>query len=293
MSRPTHRRPAVRTAAATATAGALAAVAVLAAGAPAGGAARSATAARAAAPEATSTPTVSGTPQEGQKLTGGKGTWSGTPTDFNYSWTRCDKNGDSCAAIGGATGATYTLTSADVGNTLRFSVQAKNASGSTTAASVPTAIVTAQGATTTAATTTAPAPAATGCPKGNGPVAAKDVSAPARLLLDGQQVDPDPVTRRTPQMILRYHVSTTCGQSVQGALVYVSAVPFGQFDQPAEQVTGNDGWAEVVLHPQPGLFPVSPRQQLVALFVRARKSGEDILAGISARRLFSVKVRLG
>ena len=72
----------------------------------------------------TSLPTVTGTPQAGQTLTGAKGVWSGSPTDYNYFWTRCDTNGGSCANISGASAATYTLTSADVGNTLRFKVEA-------------------------------------------------------------------------------------------------------------------------------------------------------------------------
>ena len=247
------------------------------------------TAARTVTPSNTSTPTVSGTPTEGQKLTGGHGTWSDSPTDFNDFWTRCDKTGNSCANISGATSATYTLTSADVGNTIRFKVQATNSSGSAFASSVPTAVIAKQAATTTSE---APPASATGCPSGTGPVNITNVTKPAGLLIDQQQVEPASINRGTAQVTLRYHVSNTCKQAVQGALVYVLAVPFAQFDVPAESTTGADGWAEVVLHPIAGGFPVSGKQQLVALFVRARKSGEDLLAGISGRRLFSVPVKL-
>ena len=235
-------------------------------------------------PDNTSPPTISGTPQEGQKLTGDKGTWSSHPTDFNYFWVRCDKNGGSCADISGAHAATYTLTSADVGNTIRFKVQATNAAGSTFASSVPTAVI------KTATAPPPPAPA-TGCPAGSGPANVADVKAPARLVIDAQQSDPSVVRGDTQQITLRYHVSDTCGQSVQGALVYATAVPFGQLNIPPEQPTGSDGWAELSFRTLAG-FPVTRHQQLIALFVRARKSGENLLAGISARRLFSLRVNL-
>ena len=77
-------------------------------------------------------PVVTGTPQEGKTLTGDRGDWSNSPTDYNYAWLRCGKTGGSCAVISGAHATKYTLTSADVGNTLRFRVIAKNADGQTT-----------------------------------------------------------------------------------------------------------------------------------------------------------------
>ncbi len=89
------------------------------------------TAATAAAPQNTSPPTITGTAQEGQKLVGHRGTWSGKPTDYNDFWVRCDKNGGSCANISGANNRNgYLLKSVDVGNTIRFKVKAKNADGS-------------------------------------------------------------------------------------------------------------------------------------------------------------------
>jgi hypothetical protein len=74
----------------------LAVVVILGAGAGAGAAAT------AVVPQNTSPPTITGTAQEGQKLVGHRGTWSGNPTDYNDFWVRCDKDGGSCANISGA-----------------------------------------------------------------------------------------------------------------------------------------------------------------------------------------------
>ncbi len=235
----------------------------------------------AAVPHNTSPPTITGTPQEGQTLTGTVGTWSGTPTDYNDFWMRCDKTGGSCSNISGAHALTYVLQSSDVGATIRFKVQARNAKGSNTATSVPTAVITAA----------AKPPPANGCPAGTSPVQVGSVSSPARLLIDGQQASPSVVHRGQQQLIVRYHVSACGGRSVQGALVYATAVPFNQLSIPPEQATGSDGWATLDFRMLAG-FPVSQKQQLIAIFTRARKSGEDILGGISTRRLFSVQVNL-
>ena len=90
---------------------------------------------------------------------------------------------------------------------------------------------------------------------------------------------------------MRFHVGS-CGGSVQGALVSATAVPYGMFGNTNEQTTGSDGWASLDFTALTG-FPVSQKQQLLVLFVRARKSGDDILGGISSRRLVSFKVSRG
>jgi hypothetical protein len=93
-------------------------------------------------PANTSPPTTSGTAQQGQTLNASPGTWSGTqPINYAYQWQRCDSTGANCNPITGATGTSYTLTSADVGSTLEVKVTASNMAGSATASSAPTAVV--------------------------------------------------------------------------------------------------------------------------------------------------------
>ncbi len=242
------------------------------------------TTATAAAPKNTSPPTITGKAVEGQTLVGHRGKWSGTVADYNDWWQRCDKDGGSCANIAGQGDRNgYVLKNVDVGNTIRFRTEAKNADGATRASSVPTAVV--------AAATTTPPPAATGCSKSGGTVPVAGVSAPARLTIDQTQVSPSTIGRGTSSVTVRLHVSA-CKGSVENALVYVTAVPYGQFSVPNEQPTGSDGWATLQFNAQAG-FPVSSKQQLLVMFVRARKAGEPILGGVSSRRLVSFHVATG
>jgi hypothetical protein len=239
----------------------------------------------AARPENTAPPTISGTPAEGSTLTGTNGSWTHGPTSYAYTWYRCDRNGNNCSGISGAHSSRYRLTSADVAATLRLRVTAGNSEGSSSATSVPTAVI--QHA--------APPPPTrpAGCPGGTAsPDQVSQLSPPARLLVDTLQASPQVVTRGTTEVVVRFHVTSSCGRPVQGALVYATATPYNQFSIPPEAATGSDGWATLVFHRLRG-FPVSGRQQLIAVFVRARKPGESLLGGISTRRLVSIPVRLG
>jgi len=87
-------------------------------------------------PANTVAPVVSGTATFGQTLSTTNGTWTGVPTPtYTYQWQRAGSN------ISGATGSTYQLVSADVGNAIRCVVTATNTAGSSSANSNATAAV--------------------------------------------------------------------------------------------------------------------------------------------------------
>jgi hypothetical protein len=243
-----------------------------------------ATAAVTAAPQAPTDavrPSIKGTAVVGQTLSADQGSWSGPgPITYSYQWMRCDKPGNTCGPISGATKSTYMLTSADAGHALRVIVGAKNAAGQTNATSIATAPVAQAGSA---------GETANGCSKGTLSVA--NVAPPARLTIDHMQYSPGVLTRSSRQLVARFHVSA-CGASVQGAKVYATAVPYNQFTVPGEATTDGSGWATITLDRLSG-FPAARRQQLLALFVRARKPGENLLAGVSTRRLVSTHVDLG
>lgn len=79
------------------------------------------------APANTGAPAIQGSVAVGQQLTCTQGSWSNSPTGYTYSWRR---DGNEVA-----TGAQYTLTSADAGRSITCVVTATNAGGSSTATS--------------------------------------------------------------------------------------------------------------------------------------------------------------
>jgi len=91
-----------------------------------------------AAPVNTAPPTISGTPTVGQTLTAANGTWSNTPTSYDYQWLRCNATGGSCVNVANGTQKTYTLVGADANHTMRVKVTATNADGSSSAQSAQT-----------------------------------------------------------------------------------------------------------------------------------------------------------
>jgi hypothetical protein len=232
-------------------------------------------------------PVIAGTARVGSTLTATQGQWSNSPTAFRFQWVRCptsggNPTGSDCATIGGATNQAYTLATADQGRRMRVRVTASNAAGSATSASNATAVVAAA----------PPVPVPTGCPGGTDAIRPEQISPPARLTIDRQSLAPSVVTSQTRTLTVRFRVSACGGRPVQGMLVYVTAVPYSQFTVPPEATTGGDGWAQLTMN-RDRFFPASSRQQLLVMFVRARKNGEPVLGGVSTRRLVSFPVRLG
>jgi hypothetical protein len=224
------------------------------------------------APKNTSPPSISGNPQEGSTLTVSAGGWSGTPAPhFAYQWQRCIGTGGGCTDIAGATGTTYTLTSADVGHTLRVNVTASNSNGSSVATSPETPLI---------------APAKSG--QSGVAISVAQVSPPDRLIVDKVSFSPNPTTTRNP-IVARFHVSDTRGFSIAGALVYALGLPYSWTFPAPEAPTDSSGWATITMRPTANM-PIH-RPNALVIFVRARKPGDDLLAGVSTRRLVQEGIR--
>ncbi len=94
------------------------------------------------APSTVAPPALGGAPGQGQVLTTSVGAWLHAPSGYAYQWERCAASGTGCADISGAAAATYTLTAADVGHTVRSSVSAHNGVGTASfVASAPSSVV--------------------------------------------------------------------------------------------------------------------------------------------------------
>ena len=221
-------------------------------------------------PANTQAPAISGTAVVGGTLTATEGTWTGAPDSYGFIWVQCDQAGSNCVDTN-ARGRTYGVRSDDLGRTIRVQVRATNPRGATTAESAQTAVVR----------------AAVG--GGAGPaVSVTNISLPERLVISGFSASPSAIRNRSDPVTIRIRVTDTRGRLVQGALVLASAVPFGRVTAAPETPTNASGVASMVVRPTARL-PLQ-RGASVVFFLRARKPGENLLAGISTRRLVQVRV---
>jgi len=96
---------------------------------------------------------------------------------------------------------------------------------------------------------------------------------------------PSPVTSRHQPISIRVHVSDTRAFVVRGALVFVRSTPLVT-STPPEQATDQSGFVTFRVLPR-ATFPLR-RGFSVQFFLRVRREGDPLLAGISNRRLAQV-----
>ena len=190
------------------------------------------------------------------------------------------QGGGNCSYIVGAHLPTHMLTAREIGYTIRFKVVAKNSSGWGTAFSAPTPVPP-EGRT---------AIAGNRCPPRDRE-SRRLRASPRRLLVD--------TCRET-------HRSSRAGHP-QTLVVRLPRRPRRAWGPAGRARPRHRHSIQPVFDPGRGShrrgrlgdasrssacagFPVSRHQQLIAIFVRARKPGENLLAGISTRALVSIRV---
>jgi hypothetical protein len=220
-------------------------------------------------PVNTALPVIGGTPVVGQTLHTSVGAWTGaTPLQYTYQWARSNAKGG-YDPIAQATRQTYKVTSADVGWKLYLQVKAQNRYGAAWATSRPTVTV-------------------TGTPVAPGVVSVSTITPPDRLVVSKVSFTPT-IVRSRDAFQARFVVTDSHGHPVQGALVYAIGIPYGWVKNAPEQATGADGSVTLTIVPTASL-PIGGRHALV-MFVRARKPGGSLLAGVSTRRLVQILLR--
>jgi hypothetical protein len=233
-------------------------------------------------PTAKALPSISGSAREGDTLTAAEGTWErGDRISFAYQWQRCDAAGAGCANIAGGGAKAYVAQAADVGRTLRVQVAATDSDGSSQAVSGVTRDVVPRGADPTVR----PA-GAQRLQDGSYSIPVTSVNLPERLNIARVEFQPSVLRSRAP-FTGRFRIMDTRGYAVRDALVYVVGVPFSRVSTPPEANTGVDGWATIQFTPTSRL--TLRNGYFLTMFVRARKEGGDLLAGVSTRRLVSLR----
>jgi hypothetical protein len=99
---------------------------------------------------------------------------------------------------------------------------------------------------------------------------------------------PTAIHNRRDVLTMRVRVTDTRNRLVQGALVLAEGIPFGRVNVSAETPTDAKGIATITFRPTTRLPIV--RNSSVQFFLRARKAGENVLAGISTRRLVQIRI---
>jgi hypothetical protein len=107
-----------------------------------------------------------------------------------------------------------------------------------------------------------------------------------RLVMSVVHFEPSVVTTRSRPITIRVRIFDTRGFVVRGALVFARATP--RVTTSDTGATATDGWISAQLQPL-STFPL--KRGAVQFFLRAYRTGDPLLAGVSSRRLVQVVVR--
>jgi hypothetical protein len=225
------------------------------------------------APANTVAPAVTGTAKQGLTLSTTTGTWTGGSLTYLYVWYRCDAGETNCVSISGAT--------ADVGHYVISIIVASNKSGSARANS------NALGPVVAAAVTPPPPPTGTAkLPNGETSIQASSVPDTDRLSIVSVKYSPTFSTAHGT-VTATFKIENAAKYDVSGALVEVLVLPSGWAKVSPEATTAADGTVSITVTPT----SKAPKSGALTLFVRARTPKGDLLAGSSARRLVSFRLR--
>lgn len=178
-----------------------------------------------------------------------------------------------------------TTTTGTTDSTSTASTSSSTSSSTSTSTTTSTTSTSTPTTTTTTTTTTSGPEGQIRLANGKVSIPVTSVVLPARLVIDSVRFTPGVVTTRRTPVTVRVHVSDTRGFVVRGALVFARSTPLVT-STPPEQVTNQSGYVTLTAFPR-SIFPLK-RGFHVQFFLRTRKDGEPLLAGVSSRRLAQV-----
>ena len=205
--------------------------------------------------------------------------------------TTTTTTGSTTTTTGSTTTTTGTTTTGTTTTTSTTTTTGTTTTGTTTTGTTTTGTTTTGTTTTTTTTTTTPSGPAGQIRLSDGSISipVTSVNPPDRLVIDRVAFTPNPLRSRASVLTGRFRVTNALnGYRVRGALVYGTALPYGQFRNAPEATTGTDGFAVIRFVPTRNLR--TGRGTRVQFFLRARKPGDPLLSGVSIRRLVQAAV---
>ena len=159
---------------------------------------------------------------------------------------------------------------------MRARVNAANSDGRASRLTLPSAKVTAPSG----------PPGLITLPNGEKSIPTTSVPSNERLVVDQVVFSPSPVQSQTAPITVRIKIKDTRGYVVRDAEIFIRSTPLVTHNAQ-NQKTGQDGWLQLETVPERD-FPELRSGYAVQFFVKASRTGDPELAGISGTRLVQV-----